>query len=194
VAIATSIERGIMPKDHNFEVIEGGGELTEEGPINDSGLVPKEEIVRVVTHLINDAAAEFWLRGHHIVNDVIIKEYEQGRVANSELDVIDAINLTEEYINNAFGELGAEIVAVLAGEIEANVDIFPDEMSWKNAEIFVGSWNGVLQQVLELFFPFAESNPEKVEKISDLVGEMKSLNTLLYDEVAIHREDQNGPQ
>jgi hypothetical protein len=139
-----------------------------------------EEKVKYTVGIAQDACLTNFFE---LVNKVLGDEVKDGKLAGA--DERDAHHLTMEYIDNAFGTLANDIIGMLAGEVFDP----PEEFTFESAEELLGGLNTTLQQILSLFFGFAEKDYEGVERVADLVGELKSLITLLHHEVAMHLEN-----
>ncbi len=142
-----------------------------------------DEIVVLAKEATEKAFKHAWDDYSSLTKRVIYDEFERGDLDSTQTQ--DAAQLTMDFISNGFAHLGIAVGEILCGEIDET----PKEFTFETAEKFLGTLNHTLQHILELFFPFAESEFEQVEEVADLVNEMKANAFLLHDKVSRHLED-----
>jgi hypothetical protein len=165
-----------MPKDHNFEVIEGGGE-----PEVAHTPLTLEQITMRVEECMQDALVASWHEFAQLGIDVVGDACERGELEDIQAD--PAVRLTLDYMTESFSDLRTEITAMLIGSFEEN-----DSLHWHSAVELLSGFNTKLDHLQSLFFVYAKDDRERRRKVADLVGEIKALNTLLYAEVALRPE------
>jgi hypothetical protein len=166
-----------MPKEHNFEVIEGGGE-TSDAPRSP---LTEDDIKRRVQDAMQEAMVASWDSFAQLAIDVVTDECEHDELELIKAD--PAIRLSIDFMRERFSDLCAEITAMLIGSLEEN-----EPLHWHSAVDLLSGFNTKLDQIQILFFVYAKDDRERRRKVADLVGEMKALNTLLYAEVAMRPE------